>query len=180
MQPAYRWSAAVAAPHLHRGRRAIVHSLGSSRTGRLPPDRSSAAHRPRQMPPLPPWTRRPRIAGPHHNRHHILGPGVPRRCGCGSVARAWASAHSPPASRRASLYRGRLRQRLSGPLIGELRRTGPDHLAHRVPRYSQLPADLLDRLLVLKIRPPDLRYRLYDQHPTLCSPMTSGASSTSV
>ena len=73
-----------------------------------------------------------------------------------------------------------LRQRLNGPLIGELRRTGPDHLAHSVPRYSQLPADLLDRLLVLKIRPPDLRYRLHDQHPTLCSPMTSEASSTSV
>ena len=78
------------------------------------------------------------------------------------------------------LPRPDLRQRLNGSLIGELRRTGPDHLAHRVPRYSQLPADLLDRLLVLKIRPPDLRYRLHDQHPTLCSPMTSGASSTSV
>lgn len=37
----------------------------------------------------------------------ILEPGVPRRCGCGSVARAWASAHSPPASRRASLSKGR-------------------------------------------------------------------------
>ena len=50
--------------------------------------------------------------------------------------------------------------RLVGAIIAELRRTGPDHLANRVPRHPQFPADLLDRLLPDKIRQPDLRNRL--------------------
>ncbi len=74
------------------------------------------------------------------------------------------------------LPRINLRKWLDGPFVGELGHAGPDHLAHRVPRHPQLPADLLDRLPVLKIRPPDLRYRLHNQHPTLCLPMNSGAS----
>lgn len=39
-----------------------------------------------------------------------------------------------------------LRARLRGPVIAELGRARPDHLAHRVPRHPQFPADLLDRL----------------------------------
>jgi hypothetical protein len=73
-----------------------------------------------------------------------------------------------------------LRLRLDGPLVGMLGHPRPDHLAHRVPRHPQIPADLLDALLLLKIRPPDLRDRHHNQHPTLCSPISSGASSTSV
>jgi len=65
-------------------------------------------------------------------------------------------------------------------VICEPGRARPDDLAHRVPRQPQLAADLLDRLGVDEMRPPDPRDRLRDQHPTLCSPMTSGASSTSV
>ena len=86
-----------------------------------------------------------------------------------------ASAHLPPASLSSFLLPWTdLRLRLDGALVGMLGRTGSDHLAHRVPRDPQLPADLLDRLFVLKIRPPDLRNRLHNQHPTLCSPMISG------
>ena len=36
--------------------------------------------------------------------------------------------------------------RLRGPVIAELCRTGSHHLAHRVSRYPQLPADQFDRL----------------------------------
>ena len=57
--------------------------------------------------------------------------------------------------------------RLRGPVIAELRHPGPDHLPHRVPRPPQFPADLLDRLPLNEIRPPDLRNRLHNQHPQL-------------
>lgn len=67
-----------------------------------------------------------------------------------------------------------LRQRLNGPLVSEFGGPGPDHLAHGIPRDPGLAADLLDLLLLLKIRPPDLRSRLHNQHPTLCSPIASG------
>ena len=67
---------------------------------------------------------------------------------------------------------------LDAALVCQFRDAGPDHLPHRVPRHPQLTADLLDRLLVLKVCPPDLRYRLHDQHPNLCSLLNSGASST--
>ncbi len=73
-----------------------------------------------------------------------------------------------------------LGQRLDGAFIGQFGDPGPDHLAHGVPRDTQLAADFLDLLLLLEKGPTNLRNRLHDQHPTLCSPMISGASSPSV
>ena len=35
----------------------------------------------------------------------------------------------------------------SGGHWARLRRTGPDHLAHNVPRYPQIPANLLNQRL---------------------------------
>lgn len=58
---------------------------------------------------------------------------------------------------------------LDPPFLGEFRHTGLDHLAHRVPRYPQISANLLDWLYILTIRSTNLRNRLYTQHPTLCS-----------
>lgn len=71
--------------------------------------------------------------------------------------------------------RANLRLRLNRALIAELRLAGPDHLAHDLPRNPQLTADLLDRLPLLKIRTPDLRDRLHNQHPKLCPRMNSEA-----
>ena len=61
-----------------------------------------------------------------------------------------------------------LRLWLDPPLMGEFRHTGSDHLAHSVPRYPKLSANLLDWLLILKVHPTDLRNRLHNQHPALC------------
>jgi hypothetical protein len=58
-----------------------------------------------------------------------------------------------------------LRLRLDAALVGELRRSRPHDLAHGLTRHPQLAADLLDRLLVLKVRPADLRDRFHHQHP---------------
>ena len=60
-----------------------------------------------------------------------------------------------------------LRSGLGGPVIAELRRPGPHHLAHRVPRHPKLPADRFDRLALDEIRAPDLLNRLHNQHPRL-------------
>src|SRR4051812_24701438 len=57
------------------------------------------------------------------------------------------------------------RQRLATAFVPELGRLRPDHLAHNLPRYPELAADRLDRLLLGKVGPPDLRNRLHYQHP---------------
>src|SRR5690606_15506150 len=61
--------------------------------------------------------------------------------------------------------RSDLRLRLDPALIGELRRARPNDLPYRLPRNPQLAADLLDRLLVLEVRPTNLRNCLHHQHP---------------
>src|SRR6267143_3223137 len=57
--------------------------------------------------------------------------------------------------------------RLRPALIFELGRIGSEHLPNDLPRDPKLPADRLDRPLLNKIRPADLRNRLHDQHPEL-------------
>jgi hypothetical protein len=56
-----------------------------------------------------------------------------------------------------------LRSGLSRAIVGELGRARSDDLAHRVPRHPQLPANLLDRLAIDEMRPPDLRDRLHNR-----------------
>ena len=58
------------------------------------------------------------------------------------------------------------RQRLLLALVTKLRRLRPQNLPNDLPRNPQLAADRLDRLPLNKIRPPDLRDRLHNQHPT--------------
>ena len=58
-----------------------------------------------------------------------------------------------------------LRLRLYAALVGELRRARPHDLPHCLARDPKLATDLLDRLLVLKVRPADLRDRFHHQHP---------------
>ena len=60
-----------------------------------------------------------------------------------------------------------LGERLRRAVIAKLGCPRSHHLTHRVPRHPQLPANLLDRLPLDKIRPPDLRNRLHDHHPQL-------------
>jgi hypothetical protein len=68
-----------------------------------------------------------------------------------------------------------LRTRLRGAVIGELGRPRSNDLAHRVPRQPQLSADLLDRLAFDEMRPPDLRYRLHNQHPLIAPSRSRGS-----
>lgn len=72
---------------------------------------------------------------------------------------------------------------------GERGRARADHLPHRLPRHPRLPADLPDRLPVLKAGATDLRYRLHHQHPELRSrlprehdapPVSGGPSRTPI
>lgn len=58
-----------------------------------------------------------------------------------------------------------LRTGLPRAVIGELGRPRSDDLAHRVPRQTQLAADLLDRFAFDEMRSSDLRDRLHNQHP---------------
>src|SRR3954447_6710643 len=67
------------------------------------------------------------------------------------------------------------RQRLATAFVPELGRLRPDHLAHNLPRYPILAADRLDRLLLGKIGPPDLRNRLHYQHPKTGSHVRHGS-----
>ena len=60
-----------------------------------------------------------------------------------------------------------LRQRLLFSLVAKLGRSRADHLPYDLPRYTQLPADRLDRLALSKKRATDLPNRLHDQHPNL-------------
>jgi hypothetical protein len=56
-------------------------------------------------------------------------------------------------------------KRLRPAFVVELRRLRPQNLAHDLPRDPQLPADLLDRLLLNEICAPDLGDSLHYQHP---------------
>jgi hypothetical protein len=69
-----------------------------------------------------------------------------------------------------------LRLRLHLPLVDELRRPAAHHPPHGLPRNLQLPADLLDRLLLDEIRAPDLGDRLHNQHPNLGSRSSLGST----
>src|SRR5207245_2571808 len=50
-------------------------------------------------------------------------------------------------------------------VMAKLGRLRPDHLAHDPSRHPKLAANRLDRLVLGKIRPTDLRDRLHYQHP---------------
>lgn len=67
------------------------------------------------------------------------------------------------------LPRTNLGKRLRLPLVAELGRIRPEHLAHDLALQHQLATDGLDRLALDKICPADLRNRLHDQHPNLGS-----------
>src|SRR5262249_41372466 len=58
-----------------------------------------------------------------------------------------------------------LRPRLHLPLVLEGRLFRAQHLAHRVPRYPQLPRHLPDRLALQKVLAPYPTDRLHRQHP---------------
>src|SRR5208337_4742361 len=58
-----------------------------------------------------------------------------------------------------------LGRRLNISLVLELRRLAADHLAHRRPRHRQRPHDLLDRPLLLEIRPPYPPDVVHANHP---------------
>jgi hypothetical protein len=57
------------------------------------------------------------------------------------------------------------RQRLVPTLIAELSRLRTQNLPDNLPRHPKLTADRLDRLALDKIRPPNPRDRLHNQHP---------------
>src|SRR5262249_16760162 len=58
-----------------------------------------------------------------------------------------------------------LRLRLNRPLVGELGRARPQHLANGVACNPQLARNALDPLAVLKVLEPDPRDRLHARHP---------------
>src|SRR6202045_159920 len=58
-----------------------------------------------------------------------------------------------------------LRPRLHRSRVLEGYRSRPQNLAHRIPRYLQLAHDLLDRLALNEVLPPDPANRLHNQHP---------------
>ena len=69
-----------------------------------------------------------------------------------------------------------LRLRLDFPLIDEFRRAAAQNPAHDLPGDVQLPADLLDGLLLDEIRTTDLGDRLHNQHPNLGSRSSLGST----
>ena len=58
-----------------------------------------------------------------------------------------------------------LRPRLDNTLVLERGLSRPQHLPDRVPRYLQVPGDLLDRLALDEVLAPNPGNRLHDQHP---------------
>ena len=148
---------------------------GSGRTDRLRRDRSSAAHGPRPRLPGVPSTNWPHGAAPHRSCRHNPGCADPH-----NPDQRQALALRVPGILRQHLIRIGppwidLWTRLRGPVITKLCRPGPHHLAHRVSRYPQLPADQFDRLAMNEIRTPDLRYRLNNQHPQLAPSIRRGS-----
>ncbi len=109
-----------------------------------------------------PW----RSAASRRSRRHAqtlegFGDPVAASAAPASTWSRWPPASAParPSTAPASAHR------LDPPVVGERRRLRTDHLAHRVARDLHVPHDLLDRLPLDEILPPDPRYRLHDQHP---------------
>src|SRR3974390_1014654 len=57
--------------------------------------------------------------------------------------------------------------RLLFSLIAKLSRPRPDYLPYHLARYTQLPADRLDRFALYEKCAANLRNRFHDQHPNL-------------
>ena len=116
------------------------------------------------MPPASLSTNWSHIGEPHRNCRHSRGYVVPRKSGQ-QAQTFWLPLVFGKHLVQVGTPRINLWPRLRRTVIAELRRTRPHHLAHRVPRYPQLTADLLDRLHLDKLRPPDLLNRFHNQHP---------------
>ena len=98
------------------------------------------------------------------NRHRSPQLGGPRKCAPDPAVPGWTGGHCGKPPIKCLRPTTKLGSWLHRALIRERRLTRAQHPPHRVAGQVELPGNLLDRLAVDKVRPPDPGNRIHNQH----------------